>query len=268
MTSKVILCIDFFQKTIENTKANNEEVGKYNYMIHNQASKTMPARGQSTEVVGEKHGRLTVMIKTGRTKDRKTLVMCKCDCGNTAVVILKNLRNGNTRSCGCLSNERRAKTSREHAKHGMHDSAEYHTWEGMIQRCTNPNTIGWPNYGGRGISVCERWLDFKNFYSDMGQKPKGYTIERIDNNGPYSPENCRWATTREQSLNQRRSTYFTIGGVTAHISEWGAKIGITPNLIRARLRNGWSEKAALTTPHIRKSKNRVHRDSTPRDSRQ
>lgn len=216
----------------------------------------MPAKNQSTERLGERHGRLVVIAKRGRTEARETLVECACDCGKTVVVKLKNLRSGNTRSCGCIANESRADIAKKHAKHNMYNTPEYHTWEGMIQRCTNPNTINWGSYGGRGISICSRWREFDGFYADMGPRPKGTSLDRIDNDGPYSPENCRWATWHAQSRNKRVSTFFTVDGTFAHISEWGDRVGITPNLIRARLRSGWEVKAALTTPHIRKNKNR------------
>lgn len=212
----------------------------------------MPAKGQTTEIQGEKHGRLTVLFKSGRTNDRKTIVTCRCDCGGTTSVILRNLRNGNTRSCGCLANESRAQISRKHATHLRHNTPEYHTWEGIIQRCTNPSVKNWKDYGGRGITVCERWRAFEAFFEDMGERPPQGTIDRIDNDGPYSPENCRWATMTQQNRNQRRSTFFTVDGVTAHINDWAEKAGITPNLIRARIRYGWSEKAAITTPNTRK----------------
>jgi hypothetical protein len=163
-----------------------------------------------------------------------------------------------------LANESRATTSKAHAKHGKYETPEYYIWEGIVQRCTNPKTIGWKHYGGRGITVCERWRDFKNFYADMGERPKNRSIDRIDNNGPYSPENCRWASTTEQIRNRRNSTLFTIDGVTAHIDEWGAKFGITANAIRARLRIGWDTKSAVMTP-LRKGRYAKHHANTSAD---
>lgn len=217
----------------------------------------MAAKNQSSELPGERRGRLVVVAKSDRTKDGRTIVECLCDCGNTAHVTLNNIRNGNTKSCGCLSNEVRAARAKKNAKHQMSGTAEYHAWEAIIQRCTNPKSQNYPEYGGRGITVCEKWRDFKAFFEDMGKRPPKTSIDRIDNNGPYAPCNCRWTTASTQMKNTRKSNYFTVEGVRAHITDWGRESGITPNLIRARLRGGWSAKAALTTPHIRKNKNRA-----------
>ena len=212
----------------------------------------MPARNQSTEKIGETHGRLTVIAKAGRTQDRKTLVSCQCECGSQIVATLRNLRNGNTKSCGCLANESRAKTSKSNAIHGMYNTAEYHAWEAMIQRCRNPAVKSWKNYGGRGITVCDRWSDFVNFYADMGARPIGCSLDRIDNEGPYTPDNCRWATWETQNRNTRASVFVTINGEKAHIIEWAERYNISIWTIRHRLRAGWEPEKAVTTASLRK----------------
>lgn len=123
-------------------------------------------------------------------------------------------------------------------------------WVSMKQRCHNEKSTGYHNYGGRGIKVCERWLDsFENFLADMGPRPsRQHQLDRIDNDGPYSPQNCRWATRSEQLRNTRRSCYLTFNGQTLHIIEWAARLGVEAGALRARLRRGWSVKKTLTKP--------------------
>jgi hypothetical protein len=117
----------------------------------------------------------------------------------------------------------------------------------MIQRCSNPKQIQYPNYGGRGITVCGRWMDFRNFLEDMGERPQGRSIERTDNNGNYEPGNCRWATTEEQACNKRTTHYLELHGVRQSISRWAKFLGISVKSLHKRLLLGWSDEEALTT---------------------
>lgn len=195
---------------------------------------------------GDKFDRLVVLNREVNGKGRRNRWRCRCACGNVIICGGQDLRVGKTRSCGCLSRERCIARS---TKHGMRHTRTYRIYYGMLGRCRDEHNPAWPNYGGRGITVCQRWLaDFRNFVEDMGECPEGLTLERRDNSQGYSPENCYWATRLEQNYNKRNNRLITIGGITKCLSAWARDVGIYYRTIHTRLKLGWSEEAAVMTP--------------------
>lgn len=156
------------------------------------------------DLTGKTFGRLTV-ISRAPSRGPTTYWHCKCSCGNTREVASQSLRLEAARSCGCL---RKELLTARNTSHGMKGSYIYGIWKGMIQRCTNSARSHYKRYGGRGIKVCKRWEKFENFYADVGDRPtSSHTLDRIDNDGDYTLENCRWATPKEQKRNTSRTVY-------------------------------------------------------------
>lgn len=195
---------------------------------------------------GNRFGRLVAI--SFEVKNGKAYWLCKCDCGNTKVVAGDKLRSGNTVSCGCYQKECRGKGKRTH---GMTDSRLYYEWSNMKSRCLNPKNIMYSNYGARGITVCEDWKDFLNFakWSESNGYSESLTLERIDVNGNYCPENCCWIPRKEQCLNRTDSHKITAFGKTQTIKEWSDETGLKYDTIHARIQYyGWSAEEALTKP--------------------
>lgn len=163
---------------------------------------------------------------------------CVCDCGKFVDVSGANLRSGVTNSCGCLQVQR---TSIANKKHGQAaKTKEYNTWASMRSRCNNVNSEDFALYGGRGIKVCDRWNNFENFFLDMGKCPSGHSIDRIDVNKDYSPENCRWADTKTQARNKRNNRFIRVHGFVKTLAEWAELSGVNRNNIDKRIRRGWT----------------------------
>lgn len=194
-------------------------------------------------IAGERFGRLVLLSKITKIKPYSYDWLCQCDCGKKTTVKQVNLRTGNTSSCGCLRIEQLRKVILIHGKTKMQI---FKIWSNMIQRCTNPNSTGWKNYGGRGIKVCAMWYSFINFYRDMGDPPLGLTLERKNNNGDYNPENCIWASIKKQSLNKRNNRLITFNGITQSLIQWSEQTQIPYWTLHVRFRRNWSIEKALT----------------------
>ena len=176
---------------------------------------------------------------------REKRVLCRCACGTEKDVLYAILKKGGSRSCGCLRDEL---ASVRFAKHRLCATPEYVVWAGVLSRCNCPNAGSYRNYGGRGISVCAEWKsDFTTFLSDMGQRPgPKYQIDRIDVNGNYSPENCRWVTATVNGNNRRNNVRYTFEGESLTASEWARRIGIPLKTLGWRLKAGWELSRALS----------------------
>lgn len=202
------------------------------------------------DLMGQQFVRLLVMRRAGSSQGRATW-RCRCDCGTETIVRGKDLRSGNTRSCGCLSREVTAATGASTRRHGHKTpggaSPTYNSWIAMRRRCADPADKDFAEYGGRGIVVCARWEKFEYFLADMGERPKGKTLDRYpNNNGHYEPGNCRWATPEEQASNRRDSHLLSIGGESLTLTEWARRSGLSRACLWHRVKRGLSGSKLLT----------------------
>lgn len=197
--------------------------------------------------VGDRFGKLVVIsILQRKYRAQASLVECRCDCGTIKIRSPRHLFHDKIKSCGCSWRENKKKIHGHTI--GGKKSKTYRTWRSMMQRCYRVKERKYAIYGGRGISVCERWHTFSNFLLDMGEVPPKLTLDRINCNGNYEPSNCRWATINQQARNKRTTTIVEYAGVKKPVSDWADEIGIKATTLRNRLRRGWSAEKALTTP--------------------
>ena len=199
------------------------------------------------KLTGQVFERLTV-LQTYKTNP--TMWLCKCLCGKELYVRSSTMKSGVSKSCGCLQKE---KASFARKTHGMKNTPEWKTWSSMKSRCKSTSKDA-KRYFNRGIKVCNRWESFENFYSDMGNKPKGMSIERVNNDKGYEPENCIWADRFTQSRNTRKNKFIDFDGVVKTQSEWSIQFQISETTIMRRLKAGWSVKDSLTKLPKRKAK--------------
>lgn len=196
-----------------------------------------------TATVGQSFGMWTVIDPSRISQPGSVAVLCRCECGVERLVSLRRLNRGTSTSCGCFA----ARLSAQRLlTHGGSYTQEYYIWRGVLKRCNDSSCSAYPNYGGRGITVCEEWRSFENFLADMGKRPSSdLSIERRDNEGPYSKDNCYWATWIQQNNNTRRCKPVLFDGKTQTVSEWAREYGIKPSTLQERLKRGWSMFDAL-----------------------
>lgn len=200
------------------------------------------------DLTGKKFGKLKPLKYLGNSR-----WLCECECGNNKEVINYNLTRGFTKSCGCFNSQSSAKRN---TTHGMSESSEYNVWSLMIKRCTNEKSRDYIWYGGQGIRVCDRWInDFSAFYEDMGARPsRKHSIDRINIDGDYDPNNCRWATQLQQANNKRNNHFLTAFGETKTIAEWSRDIRclVSYTALRARINDrGWNAETAITCKKLK-----------------
>lgn len=202
------------------------------------------------DLVGFKSGRLTVVafagMRVGAKGKRTTMWLCRCECGNEVSVSNGCLTTMDTKSCGCLAAEKIRNLKLRHGDAAGRRALEYMIWKSMRKRCKNPSDPAFANYGGRGIRVCERWDDYVNFIADMGPKPSPkHTLDRINNDGNYEPENCRWATRVEQISNRRSTRSLTLSERTQTVAQWCRELDLNYGTVMWRLSDGADAAKAL-----------------------
>lgn len=187
---------------------------------------------------GDVFGRLTILDPF--VAGKKAICLARCECGNTKELKRSNVYHGASRSCGCLFIDMLT-------THGKYKTRTHRSWNGMKDRCRNPNNPRWDYYGGRGIKYDKRWESFELFLLDMGDRPKGKTLDRKDNDGDYTKDNCRWATPVEQQNNMKSNHVVEWNGKTMNVSQWAVELNINSSTLFKRLKRGWSIDRALST---------------------
>jgi hypothetical protein len=193
---------------------------------------------EKVSLINKTFGRLTV-IEEIKKRGKNRYFKCLCQCGKYTETQYGGLTGGTSKSCGCLMRENSSRQGKKNMTHGMTKTPMYRVWCAMRNRCYNPNVRGYSDYGGRGIKVCKAWKNsFEQFLQDMGERPEGAQIDRIDNNGNYCKENCRWASRTTNARNKRTSMYIVFNGVETHIVEISKQCNINAATLRARIRSG------------------------------
>ena len=206
----------------------------------------MPKRKDWESVVGQTYSELTVLSLEGRDHASKMLVRCQCSCGKVHTLRFNSLQTGKAVSCGHLSREA---TTTRNTKHGLSRHPDFQVWVDMNKRCHGSNPDFTKNYRDRGISVCEQWRNNPaQFFRDMGPRPQGMSLERVDNSKGYEPSNCVWATMKAQQNNKRTNIFLEFNGKRMTIAQWAEHLGIAKQTLTTRIRAGWSVEAALTEP--------------------
>lgn len=195
------------------------------------------ANRDGLELAGQKYGRWLVIEKGDLDPRGNVLWLCRCECGTERFVRGSEIYLGNSTSCGCTRR-----------RHGMTGSRTWKSWDAMKQRCLNPNSPDYPRYGAMGIKVCDRWLKIDEFLADMGERPEGKTIDRIDNSGNYELGNCRWATASEQQFNKRSNLKLEYQGQIRSIVDLSNESGVPLKVLRWRLEHDWDLPRALKSP--------------------
>ncbi len=202
------------------------------------------------DIIGQRFNRLFVVGRAPSDKRGELRWTCQCDCGNHTVVLSSHIRSGRSASCGCLRGELTAKRNRANAKHGHVRNGKptrtYFTWASMRARCYRPENKSFSRYGAKGIQICARWFNFETFLSDMGERPDGKTLDRIKSGGHYMPSNCKWSTLIEQQSHTCRNHFIEVDGTSHTVAEWARIRGFIPQRIHQRIRNGWTEREAVT----------------------
>lgn len=195
---------------------------------------------------------MLTIIKEVERKNKRRMFLCRCSCGKEVIV---REPNSQTKSCGCLRIKRYHEALKSR-NHGWSGTPTYRSWVSARQRCRNPKNERYSSYGGRGITFTDDWDDFKNFLRDMGERPKGKSLDRVDNNEGYSKENCRWATESEQKRNMRNNNYIAYNGENILLRDLGTRLGGSSSTLQTRLARGWSFKRAVSEPIHHKRSNK------------
>lgn len=210
-----------------------------------------PSTGKEiTDLSGVRSGKLSVVSLSEKRSGKAMYWNCICDCGERCLVRSIKIVSGWTTSCGCIQfdAESREAARVKATKHGGSYTKEYRTWDAMRRRCNDPKHPQYPDYGGRGIKVCQEWGKFENFIAAMGAAPKGMSIDRINNDGNYEPANCRWATKMTQANNKRNTTYVKYKGRMVPVAELARIGGMNRTAVKQRIAYGWSAEDAISTP--------------------